>query len=403
MKAWIVVDLGFGDAGKGTVVDALVRREEADLVVRFHGGAQAGHNVVTPDGRHHTFSQFGAGSFVPGVRTLLGPDFLLHPGGMLVEAEHFPGPELWSRTFADPRVKLITPYQQAANRAREAARGAAAHGTCGLGVGECVADSLSHDDTLRVSDLVSPARVLELLASQRERKRRELDLGEHGWVFDLPVARLAEDFVELGRRLQVVEAAELVAGTERVVFEGAQGLLLDEDWGLHPHTTWSHCTFAGAEALLGGREASRVGVTRTYQVRHGAGPFPTEGTLARHEPHNDGSGWQGSFRTGLLDGVLLRYAAEVLGGIDEVALTWCDTDPRRACVAYDVGPGLVERVVPPTPGDLAAQEALGERLRTVRPVLEPVDTPSFVEACVGAPVRLTSWGPSAADKRLLPG
>ena len=86
-RAWIVVDLGFGDAGKGGVTDFLARDQRADLVVRFNGGAQAGHNVVTPDGRHHTFSQFGAGTFA-GVRTALGPAFLLHPLAMVVEAEH---------------------------------------------------------------------------------------------------------------------------------------------------------------------------------------------------------------------------------------------------------------------------------------------------------------------------
>ena len=86
LEAWIVVDLGFGDAGKGTITDFLVRERGAEWVVRFNGGAQAGHNVVTDDGRHHTFSQLGAGSFVPGVRSYLGPDFVLHPGALLEEA-----------------------------------------------------------------------------------------------------------------------------------------------------------------------------------------------------------------------------------------------------------------------------------------------------------------------------
>ena len=85
-RATVVVDLGFGDAGKGTVVDYLVRSRGAGLVVRFHGGAQAGHNVVLADGRHHTFAQLGAGSFVPGVRTFLAAPFVLHPTALCVEA-----------------------------------------------------------------------------------------------------------------------------------------------------------------------------------------------------------------------------------------------------------------------------------------------------------------------------
>ena len=88
-EAWAVVDLGFGDGGKGTLTDFLVRDRGAGLVVRFNGGAQAGHNVVCPDGRHHTFAQFCAGSFVPGVLGLLGPEFLLHPLGMAVDSAGF--------------------------------------------------------------------------------------------------------------------------------------------------------------------------------------------------------------------------------------------------------------------------------------------------------------------------
>ena len=87
--AHIVVDLGFGDSGKGTITDFLCREQRARWVVRFNGGAQAGHNVITDEGLHHTFAQFGAASFQPDVQTYLGPEFLLHPGAMFVEAERF--------------------------------------------------------------------------------------------------------------------------------------------------------------------------------------------------------------------------------------------------------------------------------------------------------------------------
>src|SRR4051812_14869157 len=87
-EAWIVVDLGFGDAGKGTITDYLARARGAHAVVRFNGGAQAGHNVVTSDGRHHTFAQFGAASFVPGVRTHLARQMVVHPLALLAEARH---------------------------------------------------------------------------------------------------------------------------------------------------------------------------------------------------------------------------------------------------------------------------------------------------------------------------
>ncbi|HIB66122.1 MAG TPA: adenylosuccinate synthetase, partial [Phycisphaerales bacterium] len=163
VKAIIVVDLGFGDSGKGTITDALVRQTDAAWVVRFNGGAQAGHAVVTEDGREHIFSQFGAGTFVPGVRTYLSRFMVLHPGGLLREAEVLEGKGVenaLSRVVIDPRARVITPFHQAANRLREILRGDERHGSCGLGVGETmhhslefpeegvVADDLSHQERL---------------------------------------------------------------------------------------------------------------------------------------------------------------------------------------------------------------------------------------------------------------
>ena len=126
LEAWIVVDLGFGDAGKGTITDFLVRERGAEWVVRFNGGAQAGHNVVTDDGRHHTFSQLGAGSFVPGVRSYLGPDFVLHPGALLEEARALARvgiPDAFERLYVDDGALLVSPFQGAATRLRELGRG----------------------------------------------------------------------------------------------------------------------------------------------------------------------------------------------------------------------------------------------------------------------------------------
>src|SRR5690606_29247276 len=117
MTAFIVVDLGFGDAGKGTIVDYLCRRERATLVVRTNGGAQAGHNVVTADGRHHTFSQLGAGTFVPGVRTHLSRFVVVHPTALAIEAQR-----LEARGVLDPLARVTvagdayvtTPFHQRA-------------------------------------------------------------------------------------------------------------------------------------------------------------------------------------------------------------------------------------------------------------------------------------------------
>src|SRR3954449_8277814 len=128
-RAILVVDLAYGDCGKGTVVDFLTRHTNAHTVVRFNGGPQAAHNVVTPGGRHHTFSQFGAGTLVPVVRTLLSRFVLIEPYALRNEAAHLAkvgAADALSRLWVDRRCPVIAPPHQAANRLRELARGAGA-------------------------------------------------------------------------------------------------------------------------------------------------------------------------------------------------------------------------------------------------------------------------------------
>ena len=129
MTHYIVADLGYGDAGKGTVVDWLCSHggaEPVHTVVRFNGGAQAAHNVVAPDGRHHTFAQFGSGTFTPGVRTHLSRFMLVDPAALAAEAAHLGSlgiRDALDRLTVDRDALLTTPYHRAANQARERARG----------------------------------------------------------------------------------------------------------------------------------------------------------------------------------------------------------------------------------------------------------------------------------------
>lgn len=166
-----VVDLGYGDAGKGTVVDWLCATRPVHTVVRFNGGAQAAHNVVLRDGRHHTFAQFGAGTFHPGVGTHLSRHVVVDPLALAAEADHLATVgvrDALDRLTVDGDALLATPYHRAANRAREIARGADRHGSCGLGVGEAVAYGLAHpDDAPRVADCHHPALLRRRLAALR--------------------------------------------------------------------------------------------------------------------------------------------------------------------------------------------------------------------------------------------
>src|SRR5271157_4804463 len=140
MPALLVAGMAFGDEGKGSIVDALVRAYQSDLVVRYNGGAQAAHNVVTEHGQHHTFAQFGSGTFYPTCRTYLSRFVLINPVSMMNEEKALRGMEpspiydAWSRLYIDPDCVVITPYQKAVNRLEESWRVGAygAHGSTGM-------------------------------------------------------------------------------------------------------------------------------------------------------------------------------------------------------------------------------------------------------------------------------
>jgi adenylosuccinate synthase len=428
----IVVDLGFGDAGKGTTVDHLCRAgaaaagEPVTAVVRFNGGAQAAHNVVTDDGRHHTFAQFGSGTLA-GVPTHLSRDVLVDPLGLVAEADH-----LAALGVGDPfgaltvhrDALLTTPYHAAANQARERARGAGRHGSCGLGIGETAAYALAHpDDAPRVRDCLAPARLRRLLGLLRDRLPAEP--GALAGAFEAggrrgpvpPVDDCVAAFGAFAGTVRLVDdgylAGLLPAG--RVVFEGAQGVLLDEWHGFHPYTTWSTTTFTNAAKLLCDAGADpgdveRLGVVRTYTTRHGAGPLVTEDpalTAALPDRHNGTGRWQGPFRVGHFDAVAHRYAVEVAGGVDALALTHLDAaarHPLRVCRAYDTDGGRVDRLAPWPAGDLAAAASATGWLLAARPVLDPApvppgEWPALVAEVCGAPVSVRSYGPRPRDKR----
>ena len=443
MSTYVIVDLGFGDAGKGTMVDAIARRcSTPPLVVRYNGGAQAGHNVHTSDGRHHTFSQFGSATLVPGSCTLLSEHMVIHPPALEAENEGLASigvKNALQRLMIDARALVITPYQQAMNRLREVARGASRHGTCGLGVGETVGDALDDAaNAVRAADLQDPATLRRKLARIRERKRSQLAplvpalmeapigtrntrLYDIAIIMDNLVAieRVAETYEEIGRSLRVIDEADVarqIRASKHVIFEGAQGVLLDEWYGFHPHTTWSTTTTKNADALIeqSGRagEVRRVGVVRAYATRHGQGPFPSYSeplTAKLREVANVDDGWQGRFRSGWFDVPLARYALAASPGVDALAVTCLDrlaAIPEWSfCVEHRVDFGR-HRLGPlvAKPGDLEYQESLTRDLERCTPKLEraPNDAQEYVQALVGhlgLPVAVTSFGPTAEDKR----
>lgn len=429
-QACVVVDLGFGDSGKGSIVDYLVRKLNARLVVRWNGGAQAGHTVVLDDGRHHTFSQFGAGTFSKGVRTHLTRDVVIHPTALLVEARVLAGKgvsDALERLAIDECARVITPYHQAANRLRELARGQGRHGSCGVGVGETVRDSLEHrGEALLAHDLVGDrARLRSKLKQIHERVRasvkeelRLLAASDDAAVFTNPgVLEAWMAAIEPLRSHGLVVAGDALdkAWSEgSVVLEGAQGVLLDERVGFHPHTSWGTCT--ATELLRDHRwngSVERMGVLRTYLTRHGQGPFATEDPYLGKLPerHNEEGGFQGPFRRGWPDLVIARYALAACPELDCLALTHADClsmlPSWKAAYQYrgSPAPGKELRTDSLRSGDLEHQAILAEQLKNVTPVYldMPRECDAFaerLEAELGVEVRITSHGPTARDTRV---
>jgi adenylosuccinate synthase len=389
-----VVDLGYGDAGKGTVVDFLCADGGKRAVLRFNGGAQAAHNVITEDGRHHTFAQFGSGT-LRGVPTHLTRFMVVDPLALAGEAAALGNP--FHLLTVDADALLATPWHRAANRRRETERGSARHGSCGMGVGETMAYALEHPDAPRAGDVLSPTRLRRRLAAVE---------AFHGGG-DVPLDDVVDAFTAFGETVRIVGSSytDQLLREGPCVFEGAQGVLLDEWRGWHPYTTWSTTTFGNALELC--PSVRRLGVVRTYTTRHGAGPFVTEDpALDLPEAHNGRDPWQGAFRAGHFDAVAHRYAVEVAGGVDDLAITHLDVPDRvpglRICTSYDVDGEIWERIDPGPFRDLDHQERLGARLRAARPgaSYRPRDWSAAISTFLGAPVLLESYGPSASDKKV---
>jgi adenylosuccinate synthase len=458
----VIAGLGFGDEGKGTTIDYMTRVYGAKLVVRYNGGAQAGHNVVMPtDGtgdtaRHHVFSQFGSGTFW-GARTHLSRFVLVNPISMLSEAKHLeaiglPG-ALENLVTIEEDAVITTPFHVATNRIRELLR-ENRHGSCGMGIGETMQDflniekrtememvifakDLSDEKTLRKKLLAQQELKIEELCRDglvpcvtgNSRLKEEWDVLVNGNTITQTIEYFSKEFV---RRAKIVGQEWLGKELEKpqiTLFEGAQGVLLDQDWGFQPHTTYTKTTFANAQELLsscGGWELLDdiiyVGIMRPYMTRHGAGPLVTEDkalkALAAGD-HNCWNEWQHGFRIGALDLVLLKYAITVLEvDPDELVITNLDKlDSIRneipICKKYEDK----DTDLSPWGMDLnkfrkEKQRQLEKALLSARPIIQKskmdpddVNGISFAHSIaekLEVPLTLVSRGPTWLDKIQIP-
>lgn len=325
----IVVGLGWGDEGKGATTASLALRHHADRIVRFNGGQQAAHNVIL-DGVHHTFSTFGSGT-LSGVPTWVSGDCTLSPSAFAAEWESLRRRGLLTPTTERIKVHehalITTPLHVAVNAARERARGEARHGSTGTGFGETVSWDYHGHEALRAGDLADVDRVYELLKAYSDFMGEASRTGE-GMVPDSVLHEMTSQIMSDSSHVDVVSDDEFLTevSSGHTVFEGAQGFLLDENFGQHPHTTWSTTTPANARRIAraaGVDDVTTWGVLRTYATRHGAGPFPHEGDVTVPEVHNREGEFQGAFRTGALDLPLVEWAIEKTLP-DVLAITFAD-------------------------------------------------------------------------------
>jgi adenylosuccinate synthase len=350
MPATVVLGTQWGDEGKGKIVDLLAA--DADLVVRYHGGNNAGHTLVV-GGEKTILNLVPAGVLHPGKVCVLGPGMVIDPEVLIREidalkARGYLADDRWLRISEQAHV--ILPYHRALDRARERLREAGAIGTTGRGIGPAYEDKMARSG-VRVGDLFDLADLRDTLArSLREKNELFPFLGERPVTVDEILATID------GYRARLVpyvtdtgsEVRAAIAAGRRVLLEGAQGMLLDIDHGTYPFVTSSNCVAGGAAAGAGipPKAITRVvGITKAYTTRVGGGPFPTELTDALGERlRADGDEYGATTgrprRCGWFDAVVVRQAI-ALSGIDGLAVTKLDVltgmNPIRLCVAYEVG------------------------------------------------------------------
>lgn len=417
----IIVGTQWGDEGKGRIVDLLSAR--AAVVARFNGGDNAGHTVMVgdrtfklhliPSGviHSHTVSVVGSGVVV-NPETLLSEIEMLRSYGIRVDE---------SRLRLSHAAHIITPAHRALEKAQEQARGSGFIGTTGRGIGPAYADRAARSG-LRMEDMLNPTAFRAKLSAHVEAANRLITQVYGAKALD--VQPIVEQFEEYAAVLApyIADTSLLVhqalSRGDRVLAEGAQGTLLDLDYGTYPFVTSSHPIASGALIGLGigpGQVDRIIGVVKAFQTRVGAGQFPTEleGEMAMRLRGTGSQPWDefGTTtgrprRVGWLDLVLLRYAARI-NGLTELVLTKLDVlsglPQLKICVAYQAG-GKTYPDLPLGISDLSAFEPVYEELpgweesiTNARawdqlPAAAQVYLRRLSEVC-GVPIRSASVGP----------
>nr|MBO2508005.1 adenylosuccinate synthase [Bacillota bacterium] len=419
MPSVVIVGAQWGDEGKGKITDFLAR--DADMVVRYQGGANAGHTVVV-DGVTYKLHLVPSG-IIHGKTCVIGNGCVVDPETLLREIEylHGHGVDTQGRLWISDAAHLIMPYHQRLDALQEQLRGDQRIGTTGRGIGPAYADKAARTG-IRVGDLLDEA----LFRQRLERNVRQLNDLMHR-VYDsepFDVRAIAEQYLDLASRLRpyITDTAALINEAldqgRRVLFEGAQGTMLDLDHGSYPYVTSSYPS-AGGACIGAGVGPTRIdhviGVAKAYTSRVGDGPFPTElddeiGEWIRQKGREFGTTTGRPRRCGWLDAVVLRHAVQV-SGLGGLALVHLDTlgglERVRIASAYEYRGQRLERL-PHGAHQLAQCRPIYEELpgwdEDISSARRFEDLPENarnyvrrVEALVGVPVQLLSIGPDRAQ------
>ena len=390
-----VIGAQWGDEGKGKIVDWLSSR--ADVVVRFQGGHNAGHTLVI-EGVEYKLSLLPSGIVRPGKMSVIGNGVVIDPAHLLTEIDllRSQGASITPETFlVSESAALILPVHQAVDAAREALRGEQKIGTTGRGIGPAYEDKVARR-AVRLADLASASALADKLDA----------LGAHHNVWLKAADQPLADARAMGAELMAMRdqllafsgqswryLADARAANKRILFEGAQGVMLDIDHGTYPFVTSSN-TVAGQAATGAGIGPTDIGfvlgITKAYTTRVGSGPFPTEdfgadGTLMGERGREFGTVTGRKRRCGWFDAVTVRQAGHV-AGISGMALTKLDVldgfDILKICIGYQVDGS--DEILDYFPSDMGAQAAC-------KPVYE--EMPGWQDSTFGA----RSWADLPAN------
>jgi adenylosuccinate synthase len=397
-KNVVVIGTQWGDEGKGKVVDLLT--DKADAVVRFQGGHNAGHTLVI-QGRKTVLHLIPSGILRQGVRCLIGNGVVLSPSALLEEIEMLEkgGVEARGRMGISESCPVILPFHVTLDQAREAARGKKAIGTTGRGIGPCYEDKVARRG-IRLGEMLEAGNFTERLREVMAYHNFAL---EHYFNFEtVDYHRVLDE--GLAQAEQIRPMIDDVPGTlhtlrrrgRNLMFEGAQGALLDIDHGTYPYVTSSNTTAGGAATGSGVGPCDIdyvLGIVKAYTTRVGAGPFPTElfdahGEHLGEKGHEFGATTGRKRRCGWLDTVALRRSLQI-NSVTGMCVTKLDVldglDTVKICVAYRLDGREVD--TPPVGAD---------RFERCEPVF--VEMPGWRESTVGA--RSTDALPEAARRYL---